>query len=37
VGLAPVNARDETMYPSVRAAADAGPVDLVMARSTRYD
>jgi len=28
--LALVNARDETMHPSVRAAADAGPVDLAM-------
>ncbi|MFF4595930.1 acetate--CoA ligase family protein [Amycolatopsis sp. NPDC001319] len=28
--LALVNSRDETMHPTVRAAADAGPVDLVM-------
>jgi acetate---CoA ligase (ADP-forming) len=28
--LALVNGRDETMYPSVRAAADNGPVDLAM-------
>lgn len=28
--LAPVNARDDTMYPSVGAAAAAGPVDLAL-------